>query len=155
MKRELLSAVGVLLATPAVAAAGPQEDDAFCAERFIRAGAAAWADVSVSGDPAAIHRLIADDYRGLTSQGEKRTKADLLADATGGPSEYATSHVDAIDVRVFGDFAVAQGIDRFTRRDGAPAELYVWTDVWRRGSQGWKVVASQDAAKPSQPETQG
>lgn len=55
------------------------------------------------------------------------------------------STLDNVEVRFFGDTAVAHGDETWVKKDGTTGR-YVWTDIWVRRNGEWQIVAAQDAA---------
>jgi hypothetical protein len=115
-------------------------------ERTIREGAAQWANVAVTGDMEPLKRIIADDYVGVSSRGEVRNKAKLLEPFK--PGDFTSSKIDYVNIRHFGDTAIAQGAETLKRRDGAADLRLIWTDVWMFRDGKWQIVASQDSVRP-------
>lgn len=134
---------------PTVAEA-PQLPPAPETESFIRRSAEEWAAVAVTGNPAPLARILADDYVGVASDGQVRTKARQLAKPPPGPPPFTASKVDYINFRHFGPTVIAQGAESLTRRNGGPEARLIWTDVWMFRHGRWQVVASQDSARPPQ-----
>jgi hypothetical protein len=117
-------------------------------EALIRRSAEEWAAVAVTGNPAPLARILADDYSGVSSDGQLRTKARQLAPPPPGPPPFTASKVETIDFRHFGPTVIAQGAETLTRRDGGPDARLIWTDVWMFRDGRWQVVASQDSVRP-------
>jgi hypothetical protein len=88
--------------------------------------------------------FLADDYQGVAPTGEVRNKARQL-ELAAGPSPYAQSRVDYVNLRHFGSTVLAQGAETHTRKDGGPDLRLIWTDVWVFKDGQWQVVASQDS----------
>jgi len=118
-------------------------------ERYIRQSAAEWANVVVTGDLSPLERIIADDYVGVSSRGEVRDKARLMAPFK--PGDFSASRLDYVNIRHFGDTAIAQGAETVTRRDGGADLRLIWTDVWMFRDGKWQIVASQDSVRPPAP----
>ena len=67
--------------------------------------------------------------------GEIWDKAHAVADAAKGPEDFLSNHLEYAHVRFFGDTAVVQGSESWTRK-GGKAGRFVWTDTWvRRNDQ--------------------
>jgi ketosteroid isomerase-like protein len=136
------------LLLPLLVAAAPPGDGASRAEveAYIRRAAAGWA----AGDPVVMREILAEDYAGVGSTGEVRSKAKQL-ELAAGPSPYAKTKVDYIDFRHFGDTIIAQGAETLGRADGGPDRRLIWTDIWMKRGGRWQVVASQDSVRPPEP----
>jgi ketosteroid isomerase-like protein len=118
-------------------------------EKFIVDGERAWADADAAGDPATVERLIADDYRGITPDGTPIDKQGEVDAARHGAGTILSHEVHAVQVRFYGDTAVAQGSESWQKKDGEPRRgRYVWTDTWVRRDGRWQVVAAEDITLP-------
>jgi hypothetical protein len=95
---------------------------------------------------AAVARLIADDYRGITVGGAIIVKHDVLA-AVGGGSEAASSESTDRVVRVLENAAIYSalvldhGIDEKTHIPYTLATRV--TDVWQKRGHDWMLVNDQ------------
>ena len=103
----------------------------------------------VRRDPAPAQRILAEDYVGITGDGDIETKAQVVA-AVRGDSTSATAflpeeiQLDSTIVRVHGDAAVALARGTARGRSGGQPVTFGFrtTDVfaWRDGR--WQLVAS-------------
>lgn len=101
-----------------------------------------------SADGTDLDKLIADDFVGVNSQGNHYDKAGLqrlILQFRQSGQRLATDHVQ---LRIYGDAAVAQGFRRIFHTDGTPAPGTVWTDTWIYTGGSWKLVASSDTPMP-------
>jgi uncharacterized protein (TIGR02246 family) len=117
--------------------------DRAAAEAEIREMERAWAHVAVSGNPAIIERIFADDFLGVSPEGAQYTKQMFIDDTKAHPLGFLANEIDDIKVRFYGDVAVAQGSETFTRQGGDTGR-FVWTDVLVRRDGAWKIAAAQD-----------
>jgi ketosteroid isomerase-like protein len=108
-----------------------------------------WAASVVSGDRSKRRTYFADDFVGTDTRGRRYDKATVTRE-TGPAKSIVSNRLDDVDVRFFGDTAVAHGSESWQRKDGSEGR-YVWTDVWVRRNGEWKIVAAQDAAAGSDP----
>jgi hypothetical protein len=98
----------------------------------------------VTGDGAAIDRLLAGDFVGVAPSGSFYDKAKALRLARQG-RHLTSDQVGAVTVRFFGRTAVAQG--REHEIGPAPdrrAADRVWTDVWVWRDGRWRIEAAED-----------
>ena len=121
---------------------GPVETDADV--RLITEAERAWGRAYVTGDVAAIERLLADDFIGVDPRGRTYDKVFVLKEVRDGP--HGTSdEVGPITTRFYGDTAVAQATER---EIGPPPELrpveHVFTDTWVKIGGQWRIVAAED-----------
>jgi hypothetical protein len=103
-----------------------------------------WAQVAVTGDPAVMERIFADDFVGVSPEGVQYTKRGFIEDTKANPLGFASNEIKTMKVRFFDDVAVAQGDSTFTRKSGEQGR-FVWTDVLVRRGGKWRIVAAQDA----------
>jgi uncharacterized protein (TIGR02246 family) len=114
------------------------------AEAEIRKLERAWAQVAVTGDPAVMERIFADDFLGVSPDGVQYTKRGFIDDTKSSPLGFVSNEVNDVKMRFFGDVAVAQGDETFTKTNGEQGR-FVWTDVLVRRDGEWRIVAGQDA----------
>lgn len=102
---------------------------------------AAW----MQRDRATIDRILAPDWSVTKASGEIASKADVLRDAFElGKLTLTSAQVADLRVRVFDNTAVVTG--RSTAEGSATGQTFSvvlrFTDVFVRGSEGWRAVAS-------------
>lgn len=142
---------GFLLITGLVScrsSAGDASYDQTKAEAEIREIERAWAQVAVTGDPTVIERIFADDFLGVSPDGVHYSKREFIDDTKANPLGFTANELHEIKVRFFGNIAVAQGDETFTRKSGARGR-FVWTDVLVRRDGRWQIVAAQDVVAPA------
>jgi len=105
-----------------------------------------WALAYVGQDPKPLETIIADDFVGIESDGSVYDKKALLLQVASPEAKLLSNEVGAVKLRLFGDVAVLQGSETFTRRTGAKLETgrFVWTDVMAKRAGRWQIVAAQD-----------
>ena len=105
-----------------------------------------WAE-SVCTNNGVISGLLADDFQGTTTRGERYTKADELRDEKGPHSAHGCALDDA-RVRFFGEnLAILYGSEHAIGKDKAhpgAKQCQVWTDTWLKRDGKWQIVAAQD-----------
>jgi uncharacterized protein (TIGR02246 family) len=121
------------------------------AEADIREIEQAWAQVAVSGDVAVIERIFADDFLGVSPEGQHYTKREFIENTRSHPLGYVSNRLNDVKVRFFGNVAVAQGNETFAKKSGEQGR-YVWTDVLEHRDGRWQIVAAQDVVAPPTPE---
>jgi Domain of unknown function (DUF4440) len=77
--------------------------------------------------------------------GEVLNKPRAVSDAQQGPGDFLSNHLDYANVEFFGDAAVVQGSETWTRKGGRKGH-FVWTDTWVRRNGQWKIVAAEDVS---------
>jgi hypothetical protein len=93
--------------------------------------------------------ILADDYSGVSSEGDFRTKADQIK-AAGEPrtGTFVSTKLEYVHYRHFGDTVIAQGQESLKRADGKPDLKLIWHDIWMFRDGKWQIVASQDSVLP-------
>ena len=112
------------------------------AERYIRSSESAWAESVATGDSAVVERILAEDCVWVLD-GRIVTKSQAVAEAKNGPGDFLSNHLDYAHIRFFGDTAVVQGSEIWTRK-GDRKGRFVWTDTWLRRNGKWQIVAAED-----------
>ncbi len=103
-----------------------------------------------------VSELLADDFQGTSTRGERYTKADELRDEKGPRSAHGCALDDA-KVRFFSsssssspggeDVAIIYGSEHAIGKDKAhpdAKQCQVWTDTWLKRDGKWQIVAAQD-----------
>ena len=145
MRRFLIMGVSSLLASTSALA---QSTDAHAMDRaYIQQAESDWAESVATNDATVIERIIADDYVGVDIDGSHYSKADMLKWREH-PSEYVSNHMNGVEIRFYGDTAVAQGSESWKKKDGTTG-MFVWTDTWIRRAGKWQIVAAEDLVPPA------
>lgn len=114
--------------------------------RAVVDGERAWSRAYVTGDVAAVRRLLADDFRGVDEHGAAYDKAAVIRGLQNRP--HATfDEIGPVTVRFYGRAAVAQA--REHEVGPAPerkAVERVFTDTWVRTGGRWRIVAAEELA---------
>jgi hypothetical protein len=74
-------------------------------------------------------------------------KKVAVEEAAAGPGPFLTNEPDYVHVRFFGDTAVAQGSETWTKKGGRRGK-FVWTDTWVKRGGCWQIVHAQDTVVP-------
>lgn len=142
----LVAAVFVASATAALAAPATTAEQAAVAKLEQR-----WlAAVEPGGDRHALESILADDFVDVDWRGQIRHKADLI-DAPPG-KRGVVQHVTDLHIRVWGDTAVATGINHAHSTARGWTVAVPFTDVFARIDGHWRAVSSQETVrKPAAP----
>ena len=116
------------------------------AERYIQESEAAWAASVATNDASVVKRILADDVVWVLD-GRIIGKAQAVTAAASGPYDFLSNHLEYAHVRFFGDVAVVQGSESWTRKGGRKGR-FVWTDTWVRRNGEWQIVAAEDVSVP-------
>ncbi len=105
-----------------------------------------WAE-GVCTNNGVVSELLADDFQGTSTRGERYTKEDELRDEKGRHSAHGCGLDDA-RVRFFGeDVAIIYGSEHAIGKDKTKPDTkqcQVWTDTWLKRNGKWQIVAAQD-----------
>ncbi len=88
------------------------------AEAQIRENSQTWASVAVTGNTSVLETLFADDMVGTDPSGRLYTKREFIEYTEANPPGFTSNIVNDVKIRFFGNVAVAQGNETFTRKDG-------------------------------------
>ncbi len=110
---------------------------------YIEKSEAEWAETSVNHDCSVLERILADDFVGIDITGSHYTKADSIKRCQSRNSKFVSNHTDKVDIRFYGDTAVAQGSESWQLKAGKSGQ-FVWTDTWIKRDSKWQVVAAED-----------
>jgi Domain of unknown function (DUF4440) len=110
-----------------------------------------WAE-GVCTNNGVIAELLADDFQGTSTGGERYNKADELRDEKGPHSAHGCALDDA-KVRFFSssgqgeDVAIIYGSEHAIGKDKTHPDgkqCQVWTDTWLKRNGKWQIAAAQD-----------
>jgi hypothetical protein len=116
------------------------------AEKYIKDGASAWAESLATNDASVVKRILADDFVWVR-EGAVLDKSRAVTEAQQGPGDLVSNHLDYANVRFFGDTAVVQGQETWTRKGGRSGH-FVFIDTWVRRDGVWQIVAAVDVCVP-------
>ena len=116
-------------------------------EHYIKLSEQQWAEASMKRDTATVERILADDFVGLDPLGAFFRKAEELDSVSKNAGDYISAKGNDVEVRFYGDAAVARGSEPWEKRNGERGR-YVWTDTWIRRNGKWQVVAAVDVKVP-------
>ncbi len=116
-------------------------------DAYMRQAEADWAALAVKPMPGLLKRILADDYVAVSSKGDVRSKDEQIKLDAPDPA-FASSKLDDVHYRHFGDTVIAQGGESLQRKDGKPDLRLIWTDIWMFRDGKWQIVASQDSVLP-------
>lgn len=139
----VIGMLAVVFYSVAQSADGNAEDIA-----YIRQSESDWAESVATRDAGVIERILADDFVGISTNGSRYTRADEIKSYKSEPNNYVSNHLNKVDIRFYGDTAVAQGDESWKKKDGTEGR-YVWTDTWIRRNGKWQIVAAEDLIPPS------
>jgi uncharacterized protein (TIGR02246 family) len=138
----VVTSCGALLARPA-----RQQPKLTKAEEEVRRLERQWLDAYEQNDPAAMGRIVADDFTITFPNGAMQTKPQLMAMVksprrAGQPR--MKFHTDGVQSRAYGDTVILIGrvISEYERDGRTVKEQSRYTDTYVRRDGRWQVVAS-------------
>lgn len=110
-----------------------------------------WLADIAHGDRHDLAKILADDYQDIDWRGRTRNKTELLAGLH--KASTSTQRVTDLQIRTWGDAAVATGINHVQSQTRGWAVEVSFTDVFARIGGHWRAVASQETLrKPAMPQ---
>lgn len=110
--------------------------------RYIQQSEDAWAKSVATNDASVVRRILADDLVWVLD-GRLLDKKTAVAEAADGPGPFLSNTPDYVHVRFFGNTAVAQGSETWTKT-GNRRGKFIWTDTWVNRNGCWQIVNAQD-----------
>jgi hypothetical protein len=105
-----------------------------------------WAE-GVCTNNGVISELLAKDFQGTSTRGQRYNKADELRDEKSSHTAHGCGLDDA-KVRFFGeDVAIIYGSEHVFGKDKTHPDAkhcQVWTDTWLKRDGKWQIIAAQD-----------
>lgn len=143
------AAAALLLSTSPVAAKctaiGPHPTSAL---KYICDSERAWAESVATGDPSAVKRILAEDFIGVDPGGDQYGKAKMVAETATAGNYFSSNEIGDVVVRFYGNMAIAQGSETWTRKSGEKGR-WVWTDTWLKRNGRWQIEAAEDLKAPA------
>jgi uncharacterized protein (TIGR02246 family) len=104
----------------------------------------AWVNAIMHKDIDVLNRVMADDFNGVSPNGQRYSKAEAIADVQSGFYKVENMELQNVDVRVFGDTALVTFYQNEKSRfeNENTSGRYAFTDVWVKRDGVWEVVSS-------------
>jgi ketosteroid isomerase-like protein len=137
-----------LSSSPAVAkctAIGPHPATVL---KYICDSERAWAESVATGDNSTVKRILAEDFIGVDPDGNHYNKEKMVAETATAGKYFSSNLVGDVIVRFYGNVAIAQGSETWTRKSGEKGR-WVWTDTWLRRNGRWQIEAAEDLKAPA------
>ena len=149
--RTHFAAVGIAALTAGAVHAQAQYVPNPAAEDSVRALEKARGEALLRSDTVALSRMTAAEFNELTRSGTVRPRVANLRDVGSGMLRLQTMNFDSLNVRIYGDVAVLQGItDNTGTMGGMPfAGRIRYTRVFVRRDGRWQAITMQHT--PMQP----
>lgn len=145
LRRSLFAAFAALFA---LGCAHPAQADDIPAD--LAAAAAAFDQAQITGDRAALERLVADDYVLIGGDGVVQNKAQFIADFTSPTFRIQPFTIEEPIVQLHGDTAVMAGRVALSGiSNGSPFTVNMrFSDVWVKRDGVWVVTFAQVTRLP-------
>jgi ketosteroid isomerase-like protein len=106
-----------------------------------------WVDAAKANDMEKLGQILADDWTGISPDGEKMNKQAYLDMYKSGKSKVESIDLGSMDVKIIGTVAVVQGTDKEkSTLDGKDSSgKYAWMDVFAKRDGKWVAIRSQTA----------
>ncbi len=101
----------------------------------------------VRGDTATLERIYADDFSNVGSSGAVRNKAQLIADNKSGAVKVESQTLDNLNVRVYGEAAIATGLATLNGQDKGKdiSGQFRFTRVYVKRNGQWQIVVAHNS----------
>ena len=73
----------------------------------------------------------------------------MVADTAKAKNYFSSNTINDVIVRFYGNVAVAQGSETWTRKNGKKGR-WVWTDTWLKRNGNWQIIAAEDLEAPAE-----
>ena len=114
------------------------------ANAYILKSAQEWAEAINAGDSSVIDRIVADDFMGVSLRGDLYDKQTLIRESKIKSNRFYKPKVFNVTIRFYGEAAVAQGNETWTKKADSTSTTNIWTDTWIYRDKKWQIVAAQD-----------
>ncbi|SMD42757.1 protein of unknown function [Aquiflexum balticum DSM 16537] len=114
------------------------------ANAYILKSAQEWAEAINAGDSLVIDRIVADDFMGVSLRGDLYDKQTLIRESKMKANRFYKPKVFNVTIRFYGEAAVAQGNETWTKKADSTSTTNIWTDTWIYRDKKWQIVAAQD-----------
>ncbi|MCL6257682.1 nuclear transport factor 2 family protein [Aquiflexum sp. TKW24L] len=121
-----------------------QKIDYEAANTYILKSAQEWAEAINEGDSSVIDRIVADDFVGVSLRGDLYDKQTLIRESKMKANRSYKPKVFNVTIRFYGEAAVAQGNETWTKKADSTSTTNIWTDTWIYRDKKWQIVAAQD-----------
>ena len=103
-----------------------------------------WADALVKGDAAFQENILADDYVGVSPDGQISGKSQAVENVRSGAFRAEFMTIDSIKVRLFGDVAVVTygQSEKSQSRGKDTSGRSQWTDIFVKRNGKWQIAAN-------------
>jgi ketosteroid isomerase-like protein len=104
----------------------------------------AWENAWKGKDTAALGNILADDYAGMNSKGERQSKSQLLNELKTMTDTVSASVNDSLEVHVYAPnlaMVVGTSTEKGKDKDGkAFSRSFGWVDTWMERNGKWECI---------------
>ena len=153
--KPLLALTLIALALAPVASAQTGSADADAVKTKLKQMEDAWAKALLEKDHgvAAVGTMVADDFAGVNSKGEKQDKAKMLEQMKKETDTASASTNDSMDVHVYAaNLATVVGTSSEKGKDKDGKEYsrsYGWVDTWMERNGKWECIGEAATLIPA------
>ena len=112
----------------------------------------AWDKAWQTKDTAALGNMLADDYAGMNSKGERQNKSQLLNELKTMTDTVTTSVNDSLEVHVYGPnlaMVVGTSTEKGMDKDNKAFTCsFGWVDTWLQRNGKWECIGEAVVALP-------
>ena len=112
----------------------------------------AWDKAWQTKDTAALGNMLADDYAGMNSKGERQSKSQLLNELKTMTDTVSASVNDSLEVHVYAPnlaMVVGTSTEKGKDKDGkAFSRSFGWVDTWTQRNGKWECIGEAVMALP-------
>jgi hypothetical protein len=142
--RTLFVIVTVFLLLSASTARPVKAADSSDAE-FIKFLEDAWVNAIVHKNIDVLNRVMAEDFKGVSANGQQYTKQEAITDVRSGFYAVESMQLQNVSVSVLGEMALVKFYQNEKSKLGEENSggRYAFTDVWVKRDGEWRAISSQ------------
>jgi uncharacterized protein (TIGR02246 family) len=112
---------------------------------FIKFLEDAWVNAIVHKNIDVLNRVMAEDFKGVSANGQQYTKQEAIADVRSGFYAVESMQLQNVSVAVLGDMALVKFYQNEKSKLGEENSggRYAFTDVWVKRDGEWRAISSQ------------
>jgi uncharacterized protein (TIGR02246 family) len=112
---------------------------------FIKFLEDAWVNAIVHQNVDVLNRVMADDFKGVSANGQQYTKQEAIVDVRSGFYAVESMQLQNVNVQILGDMALVKFYQNEKSKLGEEDSggRYAFTDVWVKRDGEWRAISSQ------------
>lgn len=144
MKKLVMPLLAITLVTFVVAPCARAKDNS-AIEAKLKQMEDVWGKAILDKDSAAVEKMVANDFAGFSSKGDKRSKAALVEEIKNSTDTLSSSTNDDMEVHIYAPkVATVCGTSSEKGKDKDGKEFshrYAWVDTWMERNGKWECIA--------------